>query len=715
MSSSPESQLWYRAAYLRPQLVARADVARQDFRGVTWFVIRDPATGKFNRISDTAYSVVAMMDGQRNIGEIWDMACSQFGDDAPTQDELLAIVSQLHSLDLLTTDGLPDATAIAERGAKYRKKSLFSRFLNPLAVRFPLFDPDLIISELWPLARPVFTRTGAVFFVLLLLWGGAVAAQHWEPLTTNLIDQILSTQSLVILVLIYPFVKLFHELGHGFAVKKYGGEVREVGVMFLVFIPVPYVDASASTGFPHRSQRMLVSAAGIMVELGLAAIAMLIWTQLEEGILRAACFNVMVIGGISTLLFNGNPLLRFDGYYVFSDFLDIPNLGARSNKYLGYLIQKYLFGLETARSPVRAKGEAGWFFFYAIAAFVYRLFISFAIITLVAVRFFFVGVLFAIWSVTLMFIVPIFKHLRFLASDVRLRGSRGRAWLVSLAIFGVVIGAFGFVPVPHRAIAHGIVQAPDHATVYALETGDVAQIIGQANTQVTQGEPILRLSDPYLDSELASAVADGNRFELRYRQALSENAFDVRIWREQVARAQSEVAVLRSRIDNLVLRSPREGMLVVPAQADLENGFVRRGDVLAYVVDPKELVVRVAVSQDTADLVRRRTQSVSVRPSENLDVILTGHIVREVPTVGRNLASLALSTEGGGPFLLDPASTGGPQSLQQVMHFDIATDGEPPSTALGSRVYVRFDLGSEPVAVRVWRAVRQLFLARFNV
>jgi putative peptide zinc metalloprotease protein len=714
MAISPQSQSWYRVAKLRPQLAARADASQQDFRGVTWFVLRDPVTGKFSRLSDSAYNVVSMMDGTRSVAQIWDLACAEFGDEAPTQDDLLAIIAQLHSLDLLITDGLPDAVGIAERGEKSRRKQLLSRFMNPLALRFPLFDPDTLISELWPLARPLFTRFGAVLYLVLIIAGAVTAMRNWEPLTSNLIDRILSAQSLAILALVYPFVKLLHELGHGFAVKKYGGEVREVGVMFLVFIPVPYVDASAATGFTSKWKRMFVGSAGILVELALAAAAMLIWTQLEEGFWRAASFNVMIIGGVSTLLFNGNPLLRFDGYYVLSDYLEIPNLGNRSNRYLGYLIQRYVFGMESARSPVRARGEAPWFFFYSIAAFIYRIFISFAIISIGAVRFFIFGVLFAVWSVTLMFLLPIFRHLKFLATDPRLRGMRGRAWLASVGLVGMVVVALAFVPVPYRTVTEGVLQGPDHATVYSTETGQVDEILERANTYVEKDAPILILGDPFLPSELEAAEADGRQYELRYRRALSENAFDVRFWREQLIRSLSEQEQLRERILNLTLTSPRAGTLIIPDESDLQNRFVQRGDVIAYIVDPNEMSVRTAVSQDVADLIRRRTQSVSLRPAENLDIILEGEIVREVPTVGKQLPSLALSVEGGGQFALDPSSETGPAALQQIMQFDIGPIGAPPSVAIGTRVYVRFDFGSEPVAARVWRSLRQIFLARFD-
>ncbi len=715
MGASFESQSWYRAAHLTPRLAERAEISRQIFRGVPWFVVRDPVTGKFHRLSEAAYAVFALMDGERPIGEIWDIACAELGDHAPSQDELLSIVSQLNMLDLLHTDGLPDAEEIARRGRRLSRRGFLGRFINPLAIRIPIFDPNTLLDETWPLARPFFSILGGIAYLALLVAGLVTAGRHWESLTGNLIDRVLATESLIILVLVYPFVKVLHELGHGYAVKKWGGEVREVGIIFLVFIPIPYVDASAASGFPGKWARILVGAAGILVEVGLAAVAMLVWTELGEGVWRAVAFNVMLIGGVSTLLFNGNPLLRFDGYYVLADLLEIPNLGVRSNRYLGYLLQHHLFGIKEARSPVRAPGEAKWFFFYSIAAFAYRIIISIAIITLVATKFLAIGVLLAIWAVSLMFVLPILKHLRFLFFSETLRGLRARA----LAVFGLALSTlvflFAFVPVPYRTVAQGVVFAPEQAAVFASEDGQVAQVIATANSNVTAGTPILRLEDPFAEMQLRVAEAEAQKLNRRYQQAFAESAFDLRLWRVQAARAESEVQLLRERIASLVLHSPRSGVLILPHQADLPGRYLRKGDVVGYVIAPEDLVVRVAVSQDTADLIRRHTTAVDVRTAERLAWRQPGRIVREVPTVGGLLPSMALTSEGGGPFPLDPKSRDQPRSLEPVMQFEIVTDEPLPTIALGSRVYVRFDHGSQPIAERVWRRLRQIFLRRFNV
>ena len=173
---------------------------------------------------------------------------------------------------------------------------------------------------------------------------------HWQELSSDVTDRVLSTENLFLLAFIYPFSRLFHEFGHAYAVKRWGGEVHEMGVMLIVFMPLPYVDASWSSAFPEKSRRMFVGAAGIMVDIFLASAAIIVWVLAEPGAVRAVAYNVIFVAGLSTLLLNGNPLLRFDSYYILADFLEIPNLADRANKYLGYLIKRYLLRIKDSIS-----------------------------------------------------------------------------------------------------------------------------------------------------------------------------------------------------------------------------------------------------------------------------------------------------------------------------------------------------------------------------
>ncbi|MGC9328004.1 MAG: hypothetical protein ACP5I1_10250, partial [Candidatus Hinthialibacter sp.] len=165
------------------------------------------------------------------------------------------------------------------------------------------------------------------------------AGLHWSELTENVVDRILSAQNLAAITIIFPILKAFHEMGHAYAVKRWGGEVHEMGIMLLVLMPIPYVDASGASAFRDRRQRLLVGAGGMMVELFIAALALHLWVNIGEGYVRSALFNIIVLASISTILFNANPLLRYDGYYILSDWLEISNLAQRSLEYLGYLFK----------------------------------------------------------------------------------------------------------------------------------------------------------------------------------------------------------------------------------------------------------------------------------------------------------------------------------------------------------------------------------------
>ena len=251
-----------------------------------------------------------------------------------------------------------------------------------------------------------------------------------------------------------------HELAHGYAIKKAGGEVHDIGIMFLGLIPVPYVDATSASGFRNKYERMLVGAAGILAEMFLASIALFVWLNVEDGAVHAIAYNVMLIGGVSTLLFNGNPLLRFDGYYVLQDALEIPNLGTRANRYIGYLIQRYLFSMRDAISPVDVAGERVWFVIYGLAAFAYRLFIMTVIILYISGRFFAVGIILALWAGVTMIGIPMVKHINFLFTNPRLRSNRGRSVGISGLIILLVAVVLFLLPVPDWTRVQGGCRSP---------------------------------------------------------------------------------------------------------------------------------------------------------------------------------------------------------------------------------------------------------------
>jgi putative peptide zinc metalloprotease protein len=307
---------------------------------------------------------------------------------------------------------------------------------------------------------PLFSVGGFILWLAIAAGGAVLAALHWGSLTADVVDQALAPSNIVLMLLIYPVLKGLHELGHGWAAKRWGGEVHEIGVMLLVLFPVPYVDASDAAGPASKWQRAVVGAAGMMVELLIAAVAVAVWVTVEPGLVRAVAFSVMLIAGVSTLLFNGNPLLRYDGYYVLADLLEIPNLGPRSNQYLGYLTKRWLLGVKDAKSPVTARGERFRFVLYGIVSIAYRLAITLVIALYLSTKAFLLGVLLALVAIGTAVVWPLLRGLRYLLTSPDLRQTRGRA-IGMMTLLGLFVAGSAFaVPAPYATIVEASSGCP---------------------------------------------------------------------------------------------------------------------------------------------------------------------------------------------------------------------------------------------------------------
>lgn len=379
--------------------------------------------------------MIGLMNGNRSLESIWQRACEELGDHMPTQDEIIGLVSTLFRSDLLQSSTIPDYQEIEERYLKGRRNRLLMNLRSPLSVRFPLFDPDRFLTATLSLVKPFLGWQAAIVWFCVVASALMLAVTHWPDLTENLTDALFSLENVFLVTLLYPLLKALHELGHGYMVKKWGGEVHEMGIMLLVFMPIPYVEASSSLSFQNKYHRMAVGAAGILVELFVAAVSLHIWLNVEPGIIRAVAFNIMLIAGVSTLLFNGDPLLRFDAYYVLSDYLEIPNLGQRANKFAALVCKRYLLGVEHEESDARSTGEAVWLLIYGVASFIYRIFLSIRIILFVVSKFFFIGIILAIWAGYGMLVAPTVKAVKYLVSDRYMMRKRQRIfWAVIVPV-----------------------------------------------------------------------------------------------------------------------------------------------------------------------------------------------------------------------------------------------------------------------------------------
>jgi putative peptide zinc metalloprotease protein len=713
MNDSLFSNYWYRVAKLKPVLRETTIVSRHVYRGQPWYVLRNRLSGGNHRFNLAAYTMIGQMDGRRTIQEIWDNICALSVDTIPTQDEFIRLLGQLHDADLIQSDILPSTMQLLDMDHSRENSAWKERVANPFSMRFPMWDPDRFLQRWMSITAPIFTRLSFVIWLLVVTTAMVLAVSHWRDLAGSLSDQIFSPRNLVLLWLVYPAVKILHELGHAFAVKKWGGEVHEMGIMLLVLTPIPFIDATTSAAFPDKQHRIAVAAMGMAVELLLASLALFVWLNVETGLVSVIAYNIMLISGVSTLLFNGNPLLRYDGYYMLADLIEIPNLRQRSAGYLGYLLQRYLLGMDTADSPVTAPGEKAWFLIYGPVALAYRMAVLVGLVWIVSSRFFIIGVLLAIWGVFSLLILPSARSLVQFFNNPATR--RRRARLVGIGGFlGLMAVLMLFiVPVPLWTSAQGVVWLPEQSAVRAGADCQVVALLSPPGQAVAKDAALIRGSDPYIDTEIQIQQAQLNELYAKYRALPMEKRVKRKIILDKIALAREDLRQTEEKREKLVVRSPQPGKFILLDDRNLIGRFIKKGELLGYIITDRRLTVRAVVKQDDIGLVREGTTGVAVRLAEQPATTLQGRIERIVPAADFNLPSAALGTAGGGDIPVDPKDPKSLRALSTVFQVDISLPETIENPHIGGRVYVRLEHGRMPLIRQAYRHLRQLLLRKF--
>jgi putative peptide zinc metalloprotease protein len=709
------SSSWYRVAGLRPRLREHVSISRHRYRGRSWYVLHDQASGRAHRLSTATYMIVGGMDGARTVDQLWRDTATRLGQEAPSQDELIGLMAQLHSADLLQSEVTPDAAELLERAEKMDRSRWLGNVVNPLAMRLRFWHPDKFFERTLPLVNWLVGWQGALLWLVVVMPAIVLALQHWHELSENASDRILAADNIFMMALSFVVLKALHELGHGYSVKAFGGTVHEIGVMFLVFAPMPYVDASAASEFRNKWSRALVGAAGMIVEVFIAALALYVWLTVEQGVVRALAFNVMAVAGASTVLFNANPLLRYDGYYILSDLLEIPNLAQRASRCWGHVVDKYVFRTEGLSEFVATPGERIWLLFYAPASFAYRVLVVFAVALFVASQYLAVGVAIAIWGLLTGVALPIGKALWHVFASPRLQRNRARAAIVtSGSVLGLVTLLFA-IPAPHYTTTEGVVWLPESANVRAGTSGFVRRLLADPGSAVPIGEALIESEEPTLSTEIDILQARAAELETRLVSERFSDRVQAQMTMTELGQVHAELATAAGRVERLTARSLGVGVFTVINPQDLPGRFFKEGQLIAYVLPEGSRIVRATVGQDDIDLVRNRLRRVFVKLAERMDENLPGRIVREVPAGRDDLPSKALGGTGGGALPVDPRDPQGTKTLQRIFQVDIELPSQATSAAVfGSRAYVRFEHSWEPIGQQIWRRARQLVLTRLQ-
>jgi putative peptide zinc metalloprotease protein len=557
----------------RPDLRAR----KHRYQGRIYWVVKDPVGLQYYRFEEEEFAILHMLDGQSSLDDI----AERFERDFPPQtirtEELQQFIGMLHRSGLVITDASGQGRQLVKRRDERVHKQRLSTLTNILSIRFKGVDPERFFNFIYPYVRWFFSVPALVACILLALSALTLVIVQFDVFQSRLPDfqTFFGRDKWLWLALTLCGTKILHEMGHGLSCKHFGGECHEIGVMFLVLTPCLYCNVSDSWMLPNRWHRAAIGAAGMYVEIVLASICTFIWWFSEPGPLNYLCLNVMFISSVSTVLFNANPLLRYDGYYILSDILEIPNLRQKASSILNRKLGKWCLGLEEPEDPFLPKRRQWLFATYTVAAAVYRWIVVLSILYFLNKVFEpyglkILGQLIALGAVYGLVIQPLVNVYKFFKVPGRLGKVKRWRMYTTLGLLIAAIAAVCFIPLPSHVYCPLEVQARGAASVYVDEEGILDEVLVKPGDSVTDGQVLARLRN--IDVDISIADLTGQRAEYRAQlDGLRRVSFEDPRASDQINEVIEHINSVQSHLDKrqadkakLQLTARRDGTVLPP-------------------------------------------------------------------------------------------------------------------------------------------------------
>ncbi len=714
MSNADSSPLfsaqWYRVSSLRPALDDSLQVNCQSSRGQRWYLLSLPGQSKRVRINETGYEVIGRCDGRQSLDNIFKALLQSDPESVASQTEVIELMGKLVADGYLSCDDWPDLETTLEEQDKKRKQER-RKNLNPVAPRVSLINPNRQLAQLDPIGQFLFSKSGLLLWLCVLMLGSLAALTHTEQIRHHGVQWLASPSMWLISALCFPLVKLIHEVSHGLAVRRWGGEVTDAGIALLLLFPTPYVDASDANQFSRASQRAWVSAAGIVAELAIAAVAIIGWCLLEDGVMRNTLFSAALIASVSTLAFNANPLVRLDGYYVLSDLAGLPNLTQRSQQFWRATLSKYLLQIDLPGLNL-ADGERRWVQLYQPLSWLYRLSIFFWFSWWVSMYSMSAALVVASCAVAWLLLWPAAKLFALPFQTGKALSEATNSWL-RLTTIGITLVALSLIPIPDRTLAQGIVWTPEESLVRARHQGFVRAQANPDKQSVENSQVLFALEDPIVDANIKAIESRLPGLQSAWIANLNTDPARARQNREAVNQAKRELAFAADAKSRLAVISPSRGQFRLHRQwQDMVDQFVNEGDLLGHVDRNEAPVVRVVLTQNQAARVRSATEQsrnvlASIRFANETTAVRAATLKQSTPGPATALPSAALATQNGGQIEVQADANEGLTPVHPSYLIDVVAS-EFVQTSLGSRAWVRLDFGTRSAAGQLVRWVRQL-------
>lgn len=697
----------------RPDLIVQVVTLQGD----ECWVVKDPVSMKFYRLQQAEYLIFKALREKISYRELKAQLSRRFPEQKIRSTSIQQAILQMHRMGLLVSDSPGQAVKLQNEYRKERKQKLVRLASSLMSPRFPGFDPERVLNFLYRRLRWMFSGWFTCLVVLTCLCALTLVITNLEEFYARLPDfhAFFGLQNIGLMFGLLIVTKTVHELGHGLMCKHFGGECHEIGFMLLVFTPAMYCNTSDSWILPNRWHRIAIGAAGMYVEICLAAICTFVWWYTNPGSLHYLALNIMFLSSVSTLVFNANPLLRYDGYYMLSDFLEIPNLSQKASTTLISKLRVWTLGLKPINSRHMPQKKRFWFLLYSVASPMYRWFIMLVIfwflrevlepygLSVLA------NVLISV-SLTGMVVVPLFKALKFMSVPGRFREVSKPRLTGTIAIVLLIAASISFVPFPHTVMGDATVRPYDPQTVNVTVPGRLHEIRVRPGDQVKKGDVLAVLQNYDLEfellnlqGELKTAKSDLLGLEANRNQLLDSERLIAEL-KVKVRNLGSLIELKQLELEELVLRADRDGIVILgenvprkPASPSQLQGWdgtpldrknigarLEPNTILCLVAKPDRYETSIVVDQSDVQLVASgqtmslMLESVPWKRFQGKVLEVSQDELTEIPR--------ELSQSTGGPVAVKPSADGQerPMFTSYKVYGELEPLQDPPETRLGA-------------------------------
>jgi putative peptide zinc metalloprotease protein len=742
----------------RPDLTAR----RHRYQGRSYWVVKDPVGLNYFRFQEEEYYILQQLDGRTSLDEIKRRFESQFPPQKITVEELQQFIGMLHKSGLIIANVPGQGRQLLKRRDERKRKELWGAMTNILSMRFKGIDPDKLLNWMLPIVKPAFTPFGVFVWAAVAIAAATLVTVQFDVFQSKLpsFHQFFNLQNAKWMMIVLAVTKILHEFGHGLSCKYFGGECHEMGVMLLVLTPCLYCNVSDSWMLPNKYHRAMIGAAGMYVEIFIASICTFVWWFSEPGLLNYLALSTMFVCSVSTVMFNGNPLLRYDGYYILSDLMEIPNLRQKSTSILTRKMGELCLGIEPPDDPFLPERNQWMFALYTVAAAVYRWFVVFSILFFLYKVFEpyglkIIGQMIAMASLYGLIVQPLWNLGKFFYVPGRIEKVKKVRLFASLAVVSLVVAGILYVPVPHRVYATLEIKPRDAFPVHIaipgilkdnpVKPGDVVQNDPADNTPEAiaadlppKSTVLAQLENVDLELEISGLKGQLAEFEMRY---LTLKAQQLNADRTIAKEASDQLPEVRKSIDatkellatklfdrrRLTVLAPASGVVLpAPSQQERPNedgqlpswsgspmdkenvrAFLDTKTLYCFVGDPKKKEASLAIDQADRNFVEIG-DTVFLKLDELPGETLEGTIL-DISSDKMEYAPKQNSNKAGGELATKTDEMGQERTMNPTYTAIVHLEDPNEIYQIGMRGEGRVEAGWMPLGKRLWLFVTQTF------